>query len=48
MDLPSVNVKGDIVESLNTGEGLADVIQGKTGAGVRSLQAFPRLNHRSL
>jgi hypothetical protein len=47
MDLSSANVKGDVIESLNTGEGLADVIQGKMGAGTRSLQAFPRVNQRS-
>jgi hypothetical protein len=34
MDLSSLNVKGDVIQSLNTGEGLADVIQDKMGAGV--------------
>jgi hypothetical protein len=47
VDLSSANVKGDVVESLNTGEGLADVIQLKMGAGVRFLQAFPRVNRCS-
>jgi len=47
MDLSSANVEGDVIESLNTGEGLADVIKDKMGAGVRSLQAFPRVNQRS-
>ncbi|MGE5843179.1 MAG: hypothetical protein ACM335_12915 [Deltaproteobacteria bacterium] len=35
------------MESLNTGKGLADVVQGKVGAGARSLKAFPRLNRLS-
>jgi hypothetical protein len=47
MDLSSANVKGDVIESLNTGEGLADVIQLKMGKGVQFLQAFPQVNRRS-
>jgi hypothetical protein len=47
MDLSSMNVKGDVIESLNTGEGLADLIQDQMGAGSHPLQAFPRLKLRS-
>jgi hypothetical protein len=41
VDLSSMNVEGDVIESLNTGEGLADVIQLKMGAGVQFCRPFP-------
>jgi hypothetical protein len=44
MNLSSADVKGDVLQCLDAGEGLADVIQGKMGSDVSPRLAVPRLS----
>jgi hypothetical protein len=43
MNFSSTNVKRDVLQCLDAGEGLADMIQGKMGSDVSPRLAIPRL-----